>query len=56
MGMMQALQVEDYAMMAECMIDMGMTHGRDKVDTGELERDLTRDANADGRSQTLRQP
>ena len=41
MGMMQALQVEDYAMMAECMIDMGMTHGRDKVDTGELERDLT---------------
>lgn len=40
MGMMQALQNNDYVTMAECMIDMGMTHERDKVNSADLAADL----------------
>lgn len=40
MGMMQALQTNDYVTMASCMVDMGMTHERDKVNQAELAADL----------------
>ena len=42
MGMMQALQENDYVTMANCMIDMGMTHEREKVDQAQLAGDLAK--------------
>ncbi|WP_019671939.1 ABC1 kinase family protein [Psychrobacter lutiphocae] len=42
MGMMQALQESDYVTMAGCMIDMGMTHERSKVDQAQLAGDLAK--------------
>lgn len=42
MGMMQALQENDYVTMAGCMIDMGMTHEREKVDQAQLAGDLAK--------------
>lgn len=40
MGMMQALQDNDYYSMAHHMIDMGMTHERERVDQKQLALDL----------------
>lgn len=40
MGMMQALQDNDFVTMASCMIDMGMTHGREQVNESQLAGDL----------------
>ncbi|MGP4713602.1 MULTISPECIES: ABC1 kinase family protein [unclassified Psychrobacter] len=40
MGMMQALQDNDYQAMAHNMIDMEMTHGRSQVDVAALGQDL----------------
>ena len=42
MGMMQALQDNDYQAMAKHMIDMEMTHGRHEVDEAALAIDLQR--------------
>lgn len=42
MGMMQALQDNDYQVMAQHMIDMEMTHGRSQVDVAALAKDLQR--------------
>lgn len=42
LGMMQALQNNDYQAMAQHMIDMEMTHGRSKVDAPALADDLQR--------------
>lgn len=42
MGMMQALQQNDYVTMANCMIDMGMTYEREKVDQAQLAGDLAK--------------
>jgi predicted unusual protein kinase regulating ubiquinone biosynthesis (AarF/ABC1/UbiB family) len=42
LGMMQALQNNDYQAMAQHMIDMEMTHGRSKVDVPALADDLQR--------------
>ncbi|WP_201584003.1 ABC1 kinase family protein [Psychrobacter jeotgali] len=42
MGMMQALQDNDYQNMAHYMIDMEMTHGRSQVDADALADDLQR--------------
>lgn len=40
MGMMQALQSNDFEAMAHHMIDMGMTHERSQVDAARLAADL----------------
>ncbi|MGM8898282.1 MULTISPECIES: ABC1 kinase family protein [unclassified Psychrobacter] len=42
MGMMQALQDNNYQAMAQHMIDMEMTHGRSNVDAQSLANDLER--------------
>ncbi|WP_367110274.1 ABC1 kinase family protein [uncultured Psychrobacter sp.] len=42
MGMMQALQDNDYQAMAHYMVDMEMTHGRSQVDIAALADDLQR--------------
>lgn len=42
MGMMQALQDNDYVTMASCMVDMGMTHERENVDQAQLAGDLAK--------------
>ena len=42
MGMMQALQENDYQAMAHHMVDMEMTHGRHQVDMAALADDLQR--------------
>ncbi len=42
MGMMQALQDNNYQAMAQHMIDMEMTHGRSNVDELDLANDLQR--------------
>lgn len=42
LGMMQALQNNDYEMMAHHMIDMEMTHDRKKIDATLLANDLQR--------------
>jgi len=42
MGMMQALQDNDFEGMAHHMIDMGMTHERSQVDAAQLATDLQR--------------
>ncbi|MEN2751045.1 AarF/UbiB family protein [Psychrobacter sp. FBL11] len=42
MGMMQALQDNNYQAMAQHMIDMEMTHGRSNVDAQDLANDLER--------------
>ncbi|OLF38361.1 AarF/ABC1/UbiB kinase family protein [Psychrobacter sp. Cmf 22.2] len=42
MGMMQALQDNNYQAMAQHMIDMEMTHGRSNVDAQDLANDLQR--------------
>lgn len=39
-GMLQALQVHDYDAMAEHMIDMGMTHERERINPRQLSADL----------------
>lgn len=42
MGMMQALQNNDYVTMASCMIDMGMTYEREQVNQAQLAADLAK--------------
>lgn len=39
-AMMDAMYIKDYQKMAECMIDIGMTYSREKIDIFQLSQDI----------------